>query len=122
MIYALTRNRQTPTETASQRTQNPPPLKACGFESHLRHHAKGHARRRGLLAVASAELPLALAGGVVHEHRQRPRDPGQLEELVGLHLADRAGALPGPEPFDLLAPIAKRPGEPTSALQSLMRP
>src|SRR3546814_5038373 len=109
MIYALSRNRQTPTETASQRTRNPPPLKACGFESHLRHHAKGHARRRGLLAVASAELHLDLAGGVVHEHRQRTRDPGELEELVGLHLADRDGALPGPEPFDLLPAIDKHP-------------
>src|SRR3546814_16683610 len=76
------------------------------FESHLRHHAKGHARRRGLLAVASADLHLDLAGGVVHEHRQRTRDPGELEELVGLHLADRDGALPGPEPFDLLAATA----------------
>src|SRR3546814_2498363 len=45
-------------------------------------HAKGHARRRGLLAVASAELHLDLAGGVVHEHRQRTRDPGELEEIV----------------------------------------
>ena len=23
---------------ANWHTQNPPPLKACGFESHLRHH------------------------------------------------------------------------------------
>src|SRR3546814_15976464 len=77
------------------------------FESHLRHHAKAHARRRGLLAVASAELHLDLAGGVVHENRQRTRVPGALEELVGLQLADRDVALPGPEPFDLLAAIDK---------------
>src|SRR5690606_25397031 len=42
-------------------------------------------------------------------YRQCARDPGELEQLVGLDLAKRDCALPGPEPFDRLAAIDKHP-------------
>src|SRR5690606_7688415 len=70
---------------------------------------RGHARRRGLPVAGSTVLHLGHARGVVHEDRQRTRDPGELEQLVGLHLAERDCAPPGPEPFDRLAAIDKHP-------------
>src|SRR5262245_52522444 len=74
----LTRPRPKWRNWQMRRTQNPVPLGACGFDSHLRHRARGGAAppgvsRRAELLSLEADLAADLARGValrIDHHEQ----------------------------------------------------